>query len=73
MRRLHLKLHHIVRGGYIKTRQGFVDPKKHKSHLSNLMSGVRFGSGTAANKKDIDTLGGSINTRKRITPLKYKF
>ena len=74
MRRLHLHLHHLIKGGFIKTRQGFVDPKKHhKSHLSNLMTGLRFGSGTPAVKKSIDEIGGGFHTKKRITPLKYRF
>ena len=73
----HLQLHHIITGGYIKTRHGYVNPheqkKHHKSHLSSLMGGLKFGSGTPAVKKTIEEYGSGLTTRKRITPLRYKF
>lgn len=59
----HLQLHEMVRGGYIKSINGYV-----KRNLNKLT-----GSGTASVKKDynaVSTGGGVI--AKRIKPLQFK-
>ena len=66
-----LKLHHLVHGKFVKKIGGFVRTRSSWLHkLSQLRD--RSGGGIPAHKKIDEELGGRIS-RKRITPLSYKF